>query len=84
MRMSFIIGTCREVTALVLAREDRRLRLRERLAVRVHFLVCKACPVFERQVLSMRQALDGWRNYRDEGDGMLGTAESRAVTNPDD
>jgi hypothetical protein len=59
--------TCREVTSLVLAREDRRLALRERAAIRLHFLVCKACPVFERQVLTMRNALDGWRHYR-EGD----------------
>lgn len=59
--------TCREVTALVLAREDRRLALRERAAIRVHFLVCKACPVFERQVLTMRDALGNWRRYR-EGD----------------
>lgn len=84
VRATSIIRTCREVTALVLAREDRRLRLRERLAVRVHFLVCKACPVFERQVLTMREALGAWRQYRDEGDDGIGAAEASAVTNPDD
>lgn len=57
--------TCREVTTLVIAREDRSLRLRERLIIRVHFLVCQACPIFERQVLGMREALGYWRNYRD-------------------
>ena len=84
IRMTSIIRTCREVTALVLAREDRRLRLRERLAVRVHFLVCKACPVFERQVLTMRQAMGAWRQYRDDGDDSVGTADARAVTSVDD
>ncbi|OIQ72728.1 hypothetical protein GALL_456430 [mine drainage metagenome] len=58
--------TCREVAALILAREDRALRLPERLAIRVHFLVCKACPRFEQEVLTMRQALGNWRNYREQ------------------
>jgi hypothetical protein len=31
----------------------------------VHFLVCKACPRFEQEVLTMRQALGNWRNYRE-------------------
>ena len=60
--------TCREVAALILAREDRALNPAERLAVRIHFLVCKACPNFTQEVRTMRQALDGWRNYRDTED----------------
>ena len=62
--------TCREVAALILAREDRALRLPERLAIRVHFLVCKACPRFEQEVLTMRQALGNWRNYREHAEHM--------------
>ncbi len=64
-----LFRSCREVTALVLAREDRHLALRERAVIRLHFLVCKACPVFEEQVLTMRQALDGWRHYREAEPG---------------
>lgn len=60
--------TCREVAALILAREDRALTPAERLAVRIHFLVCKACPNFAQEVRTMRQALDGWRNYRETED----------------
>ncbi len=56
--------TCKEVTALVIAREDRDLPLRERLAIRVHMAICETCPVFERQVLTMRHALRQWRNYQ--------------------
>ena len=60
--------TCREVAALILAREERALNPAERLAVRIHFLVCKACPNFAQEVRTMRQTLDGWRNYRDTED----------------
>ncbi|WP_245800411.1 zf-HC2 domain-containing protein [Thiomonas intermedia] len=60
--------TCREVAALILAREDRALEFPERLAVRIHFLVCKACPRFEQEVQTMRAALNGWKNYRNNGD----------------
>ena len=52
---------CREVTALVLAGEDRRLSLGERVGVRLHMMVCKACPGFARQVTLMRRALNRWK-----------------------
>lgn len=55
--------TCREVAALILAREDRTLNPAERLAVRIHFLVCKACPIFAQEVQTMRHALGSWRHY---------------------
>jgi hypothetical protein len=55
--------TCREVTALVIAREDRLLPWRDRLALQLHMRICKACPTFERQVLTMRNSMRQWRNY---------------------
>lgn len=58
--------TCKEVATLLVAREDRELPLVERVALRLHLLACGACPVFERQLLTMRKALDRWRHYSDE------------------
>ena len=58
--------TCKEVSALLVAREDRALPAMERVALRLHLAACKACPVFERQLLTMRNALRGWRNYTGE------------------
>jgi hypothetical protein len=55
--------TCKEVTALVIAREDQVLPLAERLALRFHMVICQACPRFQRQVLTMRNAMTQWRNY---------------------
>ncbi|MEO7549393.1 MAG: zf-HC2 domain-containing protein [Ramlibacter sp.] len=55
--------TCKEVAALLIAREDRDLPLPDRVALRLHMTVCRACPAFERQLLTMRQALGRWRNY---------------------
>lgn len=52
---------CREVTALVLAGEDRRLSWGERVGVRLHMVVCKACPRFTGQVTLMRRALNRWK-----------------------
>ena len=65
--------TCREVAALILAREDRALNVAERLAIRIHFLVCKACPNFAQEVRVMRGALNNWRHYSErEEDGRSG------------
>ena len=54
--------TCREVASLIVSREDRSLYLRDRIALRLHLLVCEACPKFENQVLTMRTALAKWRH----------------------
>jgi hypothetical protein len=64
--MRFLRRTCKEVTVLLVAREDRELPAIERLALRLHLAVCTACPLFERQLLTMRNALQRWRHYTEE------------------
>lgn len=65
MRQLPLMRNCKEVTALVIAREDRDLPWAERAALRVHMAMCQACPRFERQVLTMRNAMKQWRSYTD-------------------
>jgi hypothetical protein len=67
--------SCRQVAALLIAREDRDLPLRERLALRLHLAMCSACPRFERQLLTMRNAMKQWRQYTEApSDGASGDA----------
>ena len=61
--MKILRRTCKEAAALMVAREDRRLPIAERLALRLHLAACSACPKFERQMLIMRNALRQWRHY---------------------
>ena len=63
-----LMRSCKEVTGLVIAREDRELPLAEQLALRMHMAICKACPVFERQVLTMRNAMKQWRHHGADDD----------------
>ena len=58
-----LMRTFKEATALMLAREDRPLTLLERVDLRLHLAICQACPVVERQVMTMRHAMRAWRNY---------------------
>jgi Putative zinc-finger len=67
--MGLFKHNCRQVTALVLAGEDRSLGFFERWAVRAHMKICAACPKFSRQVALMREALPRWRAYRDGAGG---------------
>lgn len=67
--MISLMRTCKEVTALIIAREDQALPLPDRLALRLHMAMCAACPKFERQVLTMRQAMRQWRNYQESETG---------------
>ncbi|MBL8370370.1 MAG: zf-HC2 domain-containing protein [Burkholderiaceae bacterium] len=55
--------SCKEVTALVIAREDRALPWQDRMGLRLHMALCSACPPFERQVLTLRNAMRQWRAY---------------------
>ncbi|MGM9486437.1 zf-HC2 domain-containing protein [Ideonella sp. YS5] len=56
---------CREATHLVLQGEDQPLSWADRLRLRMHLAICVACPRFVRQVALMRQAIGGWRAYKD-------------------
>jgi hypothetical protein len=66
LRKMPLMRTCKEVTALVVAREDRELSALDRMRLRIHMSMCKACPPFERQMLTMRQAMTQWRNHGSE------------------
>jgi hypothetical protein len=58
--------SCKEVAALLVAREDRALPMVERVALRLHLAACEACPKFEHQLEVMRRAFGRWRAYVDE------------------
>ena len=55
--------TCKQAAALVIAREDRDLKLTDTVALQLHMLACQTCPQFENQVLTMRAAMKRWRHY---------------------
>lgn len=67
--MMILRRTCRQVAALLVAREDRPLGLADRVALRLHLMACDACPRFERQLLTMRRALDHWSASREDSPG---------------
>lgn len=57
-----VFRTCREATSLLIAREDRKLGWRERVALRTHLLVCGMCKRYARQLKWMRRAFRAWRD----------------------
>ena len=68
--MSLFYRNCREVTRLVLERENRALTVVERVAVRFHLGICLMCTRFTGQVKLMNRAMAQWKQYaeRDEHD----------------
>lgn len=58
--------SCKEVAHMVVAMQDRELSLQETAALRLHMAICKACPQFENQFLTMKSAMRQWRNYADD------------------
>jgi hypothetical protein len=49
--------SCRRVTFLISASFDRELSRRERLALRMHLLICRPCRLFQRQLRLLRAFL---------------------------
>ena len=70
--MSLIARTCRDITRLILQREDRRLGLAERLAVRFHLRICRMCTRFTGQVALMNRAMGQWKGYAERDDAESG------------
>jgi hypothetical protein len=72
--MSFFYRNCREVTRLVLERENRPLTVVERVGVRFHLGICLMCTRFTGQVRLMNTAMAQWKQYaeHDEPDGSAG------------
>jgi hypothetical protein len=66
MKFTLLRRTCKQAAALLVAREDRALSLPDSVALRLHLMACKACPQFENQILTMRQAMAQWRQAPDD------------------
>jgi Mn-dependent DtxR family transcriptional regulator len=58
-----MIPSCEEVTQLVSESMDRKLPMGKRIAVRIHFLMCKFCRRFNHQLLFIRKA---GQQYKDK------------------
>ena len=64
--MVFFKRTCSEVTSMLVAREDRPPDWGDRVALRIHLAICNTCPDIERQILTLRQSLQNWRQSADD------------------
>lgn len=53
--MLFMI-TCQEASELVSRQIDRPLSLKDRLRLRAHLLICKACPTLHRKFETLHRA----------------------------
>ncbi len=49
--------SCKEVSELVSQSLDRKLSLRERIALRLHLMMCDMCINYRRQILFMHRAV---------------------------
>lgn len=49
--------TCKETSMLLSQAQDQRLRLRDRLSLRLHLMLCDGCTNFRKQLEFIRAAL---------------------------
>jgi len=53
--------SCKQASQLISQSLERRLYWRERLALRVHLMICKYCLRFSQQLRTLRVALSSMR-----------------------
>lgn len=74
--------SCEESTRLVSQSLDRDLPRGERVALRLHALICRSCRRFRRQVLALREliragAADPTSGLAESGPGLSDEARAR-------
>lgn len=63
--------SCKEVSLLISQSYDARLTWRQRLAVRLHLLICEACSRFAKQMRFLRRAGRAFNDRQQDGGGGL-------------
>ncbi|BAO29017.1 anti-sigma factor family protein [Sulfuritalea hydrogenivorans] len=52
---------CKESTHLISEAEDRSLKVKEKLALEMHILLCKGCRNYRDQMAFLRRACEGYK-----------------------
>lgn len=58
--------SCQQATRLISESQDRGLSLQERLALKVHVMICTGCKNFSLQLPFISQAMRAYANGKDE------------------
>ena len=61
--------SCRQATRLLSQREDRKLTLGERAALRLHLAICRGCRAVSAQIPFLRRALQKYSDDAHEARG---------------
>jgi len=76
--------SCRHASLLLSRAQDGPLTLSERLAMRMHLLICRSCRRFDRQLSLLRQTLRAFTERSRQGQppmGPLPPAERERILN---
>jgi len=73
--------SCKEVSLLVSQSYDAKLTWRQRLAVRLHLLVCEACRRFAQQMQFLRRAGQAFSGRPQDGGGSLSPSARERIRN---
>lgn len=60
--VSVVLPPCRDIAQLISSGLDRKLPLRQRVAVRIHLALCKFCRRYNTQLLLLQEATVRYAN----------------------
>jgi len=59
------VKNCREISEMVIRSREEKLRLRDRLELKMHLMICAVCARYERQMKWLEQSLQALRKKED-------------------
>ena len=72
------LPTCVDITELLSQSMERSLTLRERVRLRLHFLICDPCSLYQKSLQFLRVSMRGRASSdTDEGPGLSEEARER-------
>lgn len=63
-----ILINCQRSSELISQRLDEELGLRQKIQLRMHLAICKACPNTVKNFNLMRNQLKKWKNYTENSE----------------
>ena len=63
-----LLINCQQSSELISQRLDEELGFTQKVQLRLHLVICKACPTINKNFTLIRNQLQNWKNYTENSD----------------
>ena len=60
-----LMSTCKDTSVWIIRLQDERLPMLIRVRLNMHLMICNRCREFKRQMHTLKQGVNDWREQTD-------------------